>query len=163
MLQLWQFQLVRIIPLIIILAYAAYSDYKSCQVSNKLWLYAPVGLALMIAEVYSFTPTLFSLNLAIAGGVSLAAFAAWWFFDLMEAKKKLPFTLFGAADSKALILLSLCMPLSPVFAVYVGIFPLAAFLLGGIAAGLKFIFSRRRNQQVRFLPYLLIGTMLALV
>ena len=63
--ELWQFQLIRIIPLLAVFAYAAFRDYKFGEVSNKVWLYAPIGLALTLLELYLFTPSLYVITFSI--------------------------------------------------------------------------------------------------
>ena len=154
--ELWQFQLIRIIPLLAVFAYAAFRDYKFGEVSNKVWLYAPIGLALTLLELYLFTPALSTFTLSVM--VVMVAFSFGLFFFANG--------LCGGADSKALITLSLSLPLSPIFSVYLGIYPLIAFVLAALLVALKFIATKGKGGikvKVRFLPYLFIGMLIALV
>lgn len=155
-LDLWLFQIIKVIPLLLLFAYAAYSDYKTGEVSNKVWLWTPGGFALTLIELYMYTPTL-AVFTFVSMGVLVAISLGLFFFSK---------GLVGAADSKALVMLSLCLPFSPVFCLYAGLFPLLAFVLAAFLVALKFFASRGRGGlrgKVRFLPYLFIGLLLALI
>lgn len=155
-LDLWLFQIFRIIPLLIVFGYAAYRDYRFGEVSNKVWLYAPVGLALTLLEVYLYTPTLALFVLVPMAGVSLFGFLLFFFSK----------GYFLGADSKALICLALSCPLTPLFSGYVSVYPIVAFTFAALLAGAKFILRRGQGglrAKVRFLPYFFMGMLLALV
>jgi hypothetical protein len=43
------------------------------------------------------------------------------------------------------------------------LFPLTAFMFGGVLVAVKFLFSRGRKKYVRFIPFLYVGMFLALL
>jgi preflagellin peptidase FlaK len=77
---------------LVILVYASWSDYKTREVTNRVWvIYAPIALALSLAELLIYDPTrlsYFALLLFYSGG-------------------------FGGADSKALMCIALALPFFP--------------------------------------------------
>ena len=154
---LWQFELIRILPLLILFGYAAYSDHKTGEVSNKVWLYTPIGFALTLLEVYLYTPSLAVFAFSVMGVIAALSLGLFFFSK----------GLIGGADSKALLCLSLCLPLSPSFCVYIGIYPLVAFALAAFTVTAKSILINKSfnlvKVKVRFLPYLFVGMLLALV
>lgn len=164
---LWQFQLIRLVPLLAVFAYAAYRDYKTGEVPNKIWFYAPLGAALTLLEVYVFTPSLiWILILPIMAVLSVFSLGLFFICDHIQQLRKSEAVIFGGADSKALIVLALSMPLSPVFCFYVGLFPLVAFVLGAFLCGIHLLIKQKSlglNSNVRFLPYLFLGILLALI
>ena len=160
---LWQFQLIRLIPLLIVFAYAAYADYKTGEVANRIWLYAPVAAGLTLLEVYMYAASLAPLVLSIMVVVSAFSLGLFFVCDFIQTNiRKSDKVIFGGADSKALILLAVAMPLSPGFCLYVGLFPLVAFVLGGLLGGFKLL-RGGFGVRVRFLPYFFVGVLLALV
>lgn len=154
---LWQFQLLRVIPLIVLFAYAGYKDFKTGEVSNKVWLYAPIGLVLTILEMVFFTPSLAVFTFTVMIVMALFCFGLFFFSH----------GLIGGADSKALVTLCLCMPLSPSLCVYVGVYPLIAFALAAFVLVFKKIFINKEFNlwqiKSRFLPYLFLGMLIALI
>lgn len=143
--------LARLIPLLAIFGYAAYQDFRHGEVSNKVWLYMPVGLALTVVDLVLFTPflwayTLVSIIFTVAFGLILFYFTRG----------------FQGADAKALITLSVSFPLGG----FLWFYPLAAFVFAGLVLALKTLAFRQRVSLVseaRFLPYLYAGMLLALV
>jgi preflagellin peptidase FlaK len=86
---------------LIFLAFAAWCDLKTREVSDKAWLvYGPLGLALTVYRLW-VEPSLLLLNAASIGLSILAAFGLVFF------------GLTGGADGKALICLGLTLPLPP--------------------------------------------------
>lgn len=153
---LWLFQIIKIIPLLAVFGYAAYRDYRFGEVSNKVWLYTPIGLVLTLLELYLFTPTLAVFVLVPMVGVALFGFLLFFFSK----------GYFLGADSKAVVCLALCCPITPLFSGYVSVYPIVAFTLAAILSGLLFIARRGRGgfkAKVRFLPYLFVGMLLALI
>jgi len=86
------------------LLYASWSDYKTREVSNRVWtIYAPIALFLSLADILLYEQDIL-LNLALYGlsfGVT-AIFAIALFYSGG----------FGGADSKALMCISLALPFS---------------------------------------------------
>ena len=93
------------------LLYASWSDYKTREVSNRVWaFYAPIALFLSLIELLLSDPSklpFFGLNFGVT-----AAFAIILFYT----------GAFGGADSKALMCIALALPF----------FPLEAPLLAGV-------------------------------
>jgi preflagellin peptidase FlaK len=84
------------------LSYASWSDYKTREVSNMVWLfYAPVALALNLAEIFVFGFDLLLLYGLCFGLTS--AFAIILFYT----------GAFGGADAKAFMCLALALPFYP--------------------------------------------------
>lgn len=141
-------QVVRFVPLLILFAYAAYMDHRQGWVSNRVWLYTPVGFALLLVELY-FTPHVALYALAVAGFCVAFGFGLFYFG-------------LGGADCKALMMLGLCYPLTPSMLAL----PLFALVLGSLLVGLRFLVSGGKGGlkgKVRFLPYYFVGLLLILV
>jgi preflagellin peptidase FlaK len=85
-----------------ILLYASWSDYKTREVSNRVWvIYAPIALALSLAELLLYEPLLlpfYGLSFGVTAGIALLLFYAGGF---------------GGADSKALMCIALSLPFAP--------------------------------------------------
>ena len=154
----------KIILSLVFLIYASWSDYKTREVSNKVWaIYAPMALLLTLTELLFFEHDLFS-KLALFGlsfGIT-AAFAIILFYSGG----------FGGADSKALMCIALALPFSteslfkPIFASGISplsqnLFPLAIFsnsVLFAAASGLYMIL-RNIVQRVKTGEKLFEGTL----
>ena len=84
------------------LLYASWSDYKTREVSNRVWaFYAPLALFLSIVELLLYDPSklpFFGLSFGVT-----AAFAIILFYTGG----------FGGADSKALMCIALALPFFP--------------------------------------------------
>jgi len=84
------------------LLYASWSDYKTREVSNKVWIaFAPMAFALTFAELFFYEPEnliFYGLSFAITAAVALLLFYSGGF---------------GGADSKALMCLALALPFYP--------------------------------------------------
>ncbi len=103
------------------LLYASWSDYKTREVSNRVWaFYAPIALFLSISELLLYDPSklpFFGLSFGVT-----AVFAIILFYTGG----------FGGADSKALMCIALALPFfpetlfTPIFAT--GVSPLAQYL-----------------------------------
>jgi preflagellin peptidase FlaK len=85
-----------------ILLYASWSDYKTREVSNRVWAYyAPIALALSLAELLIYAPSqlpFFGLSFGLMAGFALLLFYTGGF---------------GGADSKALMCIALALPFAP--------------------------------------------------
>ena len=84
-----------------VLLYASWSDYKTREVSNRVWvLYAPIAFSLSLAELLPYEPSklpLFGLSFGVTAAISFALFYSGGF---------------GGADSKALMCIALALPFS---------------------------------------------------
>jgi archaeal preflagellin peptidase FlaK len=85
-----------------ILIYASWSDYKTREVSNRVWvIYAPIALILSLIQLLLYQPSqlpLFGLSFGVTVGIALLLFYTG---------------AFGGADSKALMCIALSLPFSP--------------------------------------------------
>jgi len=83
------------------LLYASWSDYKTREVSNRVWvLYAPIALALSLAELSLYDPAklpFFGLSFGVTAVIAILLFYTGGF---------------GGADSKALMCIALALPFS---------------------------------------------------
>ena len=84
------------------LLYASWSDYKTREVTNRVWaFYAPIGLSLALVELLLFNfgqLWLFGLSVGLTVGFSLLLFYTGGF---------------GGADSKALMCIGFTLPFFP--------------------------------------------------
>jgi preflagellin peptidase FlaK len=82
-----------------ILFYASWSDYKTREVSNRVWaIYAPAALALSLAELLLYDPArlpFFGLSFGVTAAIAILLFYTDGF---------------GGADSKALMCIALALP-----------------------------------------------------
>jgi len=85
------------------LFYASWRDYKTREVSNRVWvIYGPIALALSLSELLFFEPSqlpLYGLSVGVTVGLAFLLFYAGGF---------------GGADSKALMCISLALPFAPI-------------------------------------------------
>ncbi len=85
-----------------VLLYSSWSDYKTREVSNRVWaIYAPMALAFSLAELLFFEPIQLPLY-AVSFGVTVALALILFYTGG-----------FGGADSKALICIALALPFAP--------------------------------------------------
>lgn len=96
---------VQITLTLVILVYASWSDYKTREVSNRVWVvYAPIALVLTLTQLLFFTQSdlpLFALSFGVTAGIALLLFYTGGF---------------GGADSKALMCIALALPFAPIAA-----------------------------------------------
>jgi preflagellin peptidase FlaK len=130
------------------LLYASWSDYKTREVSNRVWaIYAPIALILSLATIllYEQDPlsklSLFGLSFGVTAFFAIILFYSGGF---------------GGADSKALMCIALALPFSteivfqPIFASGVSplsqtIFPLTIFSNSVLFAAASGIYMLMRN------------------
>jgi archaeal preflagellin peptidase FlaK len=83
------------------LLYASWSDYKTREVSNRVWvIYAPIALSLSLADFLLFDPArlpFFALSFGVTAAIAILLFYTG---------------AFGGADSKALMCIALALPFS---------------------------------------------------
>ncbi len=101
-----------------ILLYSSWRDYKTREVSNRVWaIYAPIALVLSLGQFLLFEPSKLPL-FGLSAGLTIA-FALLLFYSGG----------FGGADSKALICIALSMPFFPTILLkpllYEGLSPLS--------------------------------------
>ena len=92
----------RVIITLVFLLYASWNDYKTREVSNRVWMFfAPLAFMLSLAEMLLFDQSKlfgFGLGFIVTTGIALLLFYT---------------AAFGGADSKALICLALALPFAP--------------------------------------------------
>lgn len=127
------------------LLYASWSDYKTREVVNRVWaIYAPLALALTLAELLLYNPSKLPF-FALSFGTT-TAFALLLFYT----------GAFGGADSKALMCIALALPffpeplLTPIFTsgmspLAQNIFPLTIFSNAVLFAATSSIYMLLRN------------------
>lgn len=122
------------------LVYASWSDYKTREVSNKVWaFFAPLAFALASFQFLMFAPESlynYALSFIITSALSVALFYAG---------------AFGGADAKALICLSLALPSYPTYLlqppqnIVSPIFPIIVFTNAVLLAALTVVYAILRN------------------
>ncbi len=127
------------------LLYASWSDYKTREVSNRVWaFYAPIALFLSLAELLLYEPSklpLFGLSFGLTVVIAFVLFYSGGF---------------GGADSKALMCIGLALPFStealfhPILASEVSplaqnIFPLTIFSNSVLFAAASGVYMLLRN------------------
>jgi archaeal preflagellin peptidase FlaK len=133
----------RIIICLIFLVYASWSDYKSREVSDKVWaLFGPLALLLTGVQILFFSSqplqmvTFYALAFVITSGLAVAIFY---------------FGGFGGADAKALMCIALALPVYPsnLLSHNVGfispLFPITIFSNGVLLGALSVFFAIFRN------------------
>jgi Type IV leader peptidase family./Archaeal Peptidase A24 C-terminus Type II. len=112
---------------LLFLAYASYSDLKTRKVDNKVWIMAVgCGLVLLLfkIEIYCLVSIVFMI---------LFAFLVYYLGVFLSNIHVLRGGIYGGADAKAIISLSILMPTWPFFSEYFPVFfSLSAVLNGAI-------------------------------
>lgn len=166
MVDLWLFDLIRIVPLLIIFAIAAYQDltrtvrvkdgqetFVCGTVTNKLWLYTPFGLIVTVIQLSIVTPL---IPLSIAS-IILSWTVATLFFM---------FNGWGGADAKAFMMLSVSMPVMPIWS---SLFPVPlpfTVLFVSCACAVVYGLLKKstvpfKERKVRFLPFMFAGLIIS--
>ena len=122
---------------------AAYFDFKTHLVPDKLWLiYGSLGLGLSLFDLVLFSSSAW-LSFAISAGVTISLALALFYIGG-----------FGGADSKALICLAVCLPTAPftpllnaggLLPFEMGFFPLIVFVDMLFLACLSVVYFAARN------------------
>ena len=85
-----------------LLTYASWSDYKTREVSNRVWaIYAPIAIVLSLADLLLYDPSklvLFGVSVGFTVGLAFLLFYSG---------------AFGGADSKALMCIAFALPFAP--------------------------------------------------
>jgi preflagellin peptidase FlaK len=111
----------KILVSLVFLTYSSWSDYRTREVSNSVWLlYGPVALILSLAEFLFYVPSrlpFFGLSFGLTTFIAFVLFYSGGF---------------GGADSKALICIALALPFIPEITFFplfsMGISPLSQIL-----------------------------------
>jgi Flp pilus assembly protein protease CpaA len=149
---LWGFLCVKVVFACLFLGYASWSDWRSGVVVNRLWVLCfPVGLGLSLVECIVF------------GGVFV-----WWLIGVLVSVGfglSLFFVRFGGADCKALMTLGVLFPLFPLSNILGFVFVVLMF--AGFCVVPGFLFDLYKSgvvfDRVRFVPFLFLGFLVALV
>jgi len=125
---------------LLFLFYASWSDLKTREVSNWVWVvYAPIGAILSVILLYLFD---FSYDMLYVFGISVSVVS-------VLAVALFYAGAFGGADAKALICLSLTLPFYPSnflpLTSVTLLFPLSVFSNGIILAALSVLYALFRN------------------
>ena len=133
----------RIILCLVFLVYASWSDYKSREVSNKVWvIFGPLALLLTGLQILLFSSqilqmlTFYVLSFAITSGLGIAIFYVGGF---------------GGADAKALMCIALALPVYPnnLLSHSIGfvspLFPITIFSNSVLLGALSVFFAIFRN------------------
>ncbi|WNZ28635.1 MAG: prepilin peptidase [Candidatus Bathyarchaeota archaeon] len=133
----------RIILCLTFLIYASWSDYKTREVSNKVWvIFGPLALLLTGLQILLFSSqpfqmvTFYVLSFAITSGLAIAIFYVGGF---------------GGADAKALMCIALALPVYPTnllgpSAGFVSpLFPITIFSNSVLLGALSVFFAIFRN------------------
>ena len=132
----------RVAVTMVILIYASWSDFKTREVSNRVWvIYAPIAIVLSLAEFLIYEPSkllLFGASVGLTIGLAFLLFYSGGF---------------GGADSKALMCIAVALPFAPTaFTPVFGIsptsqfiFPLTIFSNGVLFAAASGIYMILRN------------------
>jgi preflagellin peptidase FlaK len=96
------FAAARVAVTAVFLIYSSWSDYKTREVSNRVWaFYAPIALALSLSELLLYEPSslpIFGLSVGLTTAFALLLFYTGGF---------------GGADSKAFMCIALALPFFP--------------------------------------------------
>jgi len=145
----------RILISLAFLAYASWSDFKTREVSNSVWmLYAPAAFILALTQILFF-----GLNQPFSFGIS-EPFDSLLFYGLCFAIVSV-FSIalfyagaFGGADAKALMCLALSLPwlpntTEPRLSLVSPIFPITVFSNTVLLAALTVVYAVARNSLWR--------------
>ncbi len=141
----------RLIPLVAVLFYAAKQDHKTGEVTNRTWLYAPIGFTLTTVEYVIFAPNM--LTYAIVSMAITVATALILFYFCGKG--------WGGADTKALITLGMAYPLSPIYSMFLPLYPIITLWIALMAATIVMLIKKQK--QIKFIPYLLVGFIIAML
>ena len=122
------------------LIYAAWSDFKTREVSNKVWItLGPLALALTVFQFFVFAPELlltYFISFVVTSALALGIFYAGGF---------------GGADAKALMCISLALPVYPNYflpqppGLFSPVFSLTVFTNGVLIGALSVFYALFRN------------------
>ncbi len=132
------FDIARVTLTLLFLLYASWSDWKTREVSNKVWIaFAPLAFSVTIVEFVLYAQELlfsYLISFALTSVIAVALFYAG---------------AFGGADAKALMCIALALP-SPVrlvssVSLYLPIFPFTVFSNSVLLAAFSAVYALFRN------------------
>lgn len=159
---MFAFDIIRYVPLIAVIGYAALCDWRTKEVPNKVWLYAFIGLSFTTIEtIFYLNSNLLILELLSA---STAFIIAYLFFITHN---------WGGADAKALMTIGVSAPLFPAWAILANLpfplnmFPFMTLFITSIIA-LTYLLVAKSNEplkkrKLKFLPFMFIGLIIAVL
>lgn len=159
MINFWFFILdvLRFMPLAFVMAYAAYSDFKTGEVGNKIFLYGVVGAGLTVLQAFLFGSWgLLFVDLFVAGLTWAVALGAFFLGGC------------GGADAKMLMVLGVSAPLLPLWSGGWCPLPFVVLPVAGVGA-LVYVVVKRKDgvafsrREVRFLPFMFVGFVVAML
>jgi preflagellin peptidase FlaK len=159
---LFVLDIAKFVPLCVLMAYAALSDWKTKEVPNKLWLYVILGITLTIMD------TVFFLNThQIITQISSIIFA------LVFALTTFYIGGWGGADAKALITIGLSIPLFPSWSPLrnlpppFSMFPFIVIFSGSILAVAYALLSKSdapiKKRKIKFIPFMFIALIICVI
>lgn len=93
---------VQVVVSLVFLVYASWSDYRTREVSNRVWaVYAPIAVVVSVVDLFLYDPLKFVLFGISVGLTVILAFLLFYSGG------------FGGADSKALMCIALALPFAP--------------------------------------------------
>jgi Flp pilus assembly protein protease CpaA len=152
----WILELTRFISLLLVMGYAAYRDYRTGEVSNKLWRYALLGGFITALETTMFfSVALFLVNLSV-----ILVCVGWGFLMFKLGG--------GGADSKALMVIAVSAPLFPLWSFLWPLpLPVVAMLVASVLALPALVFKRSNEsfmkRKIRFLPFMFVGLLFCVI
>ena len=143
------FDLFRLLSLFVVIGYAALLDYKTSEVPNKIWIYAPTGLCLTLIEICYIPSLLIPALISLVFTIPIA-FLLFYIGG------------FGGADAKALITIAVSFPLSPLlFQGSMFLYPINVLLFSSMLA--LFVGLAKHKKMIQFLPFMTIGMVIAII
>lgn len=156
------FDLARFIPLILFLIYPALLDIEKGEVPNRVWRYILYGGAITTLELIYFNSlALLIVDLTI---IAVFSFLGYLLFALNG---------WGGADAKAFMVISVSAPMLPTWGIINGSgFPFTMLpfivLFTSCLGACIYALAKKTNvpfskRKVKFLPFMLIGLIIAVV
>lgn len=149
-------ELMRFIPLLAAMGYAAYLDYKTGEVPNSVWKYTIIGGTITALETALF----FSLPLLLINLIVIAICIGLGFFMFKLGG--------GGADSKAFMMISISAPLFPLWSFLWPIpLPFVVLFIACIFALPPLILRKSKDpfwqRKIKFIPFMFVGLIFCVI
>ena len=147
--------ILRFTLLVAVLGYAAWSDHKTGEVANKVWIYAFFGLSLTFVS-WVLNPQTIVYGLLGMGAATLISLSIFYLGG------------WGGADAKAFMTIGASLPVTPFLPFnIVFMYPLNVIWICSIIS-FTFVLIKKRGKitrldTVRFLPYVSLAMFIALL